>query len=343
MSVTAQDKNVYLLGSVTADDLKSGAIVKVGNVVLDLSKATDTSKPYGLEAWQTEYVDITVTVKDATGKDVTGNLTNLTDDTTYTVAVTVAPKTKEPSATSSGQAAVARDGSGSANIFVFKPELTFKDSTAYYGDNAPAYSGNLTFTKWKHGSTYSTDQDVTMIGDAPKLDITYTPEANKIDANGKINTKEDIKVSATVKINGTDVTGKTTFVHTKCTGTTCTDPANGKFWIHVKTCQLTITKKDGNNGEPYVFTVKKDGQPYTEVTIVGNNNVTIYELPVGTYTIEENTKWSWRFDPTYLNNNVKLSAGQDSGAITCTNTLKNNYWLNGFSDVVTNTFGAAHN
>lgn len=343
VSVTAQDKNVYLLGSVTADDLKSGAIVKVGNVPLDLSKATDTSKPYGLEAWQTEYVDITVTVKDATGKDVTDKLDNLTDDTTYTVAVTVAPKTKEPSATSSGQAAVARDGSGSANIFVFKPELTFKDSTAYYGDNAPAYSGNLTFTKWKHGSTYSTDQDVTMIGDAPKLDITYTPEANKIDANGKINTKQDIKVSATVKINGTDVTGKTTFVHQDCTDKTCTLPTGYHFWIHVKTCQLTITKQGGDAGEPYVFTVKKDGEKYTEVTIKGGKSETIYELPVGTYTIEENTGWSWRYPyPTY-SDSVTLSAGQDSGAITCTNKPDNNKWLNGFSDVVTNTFGAAHN
>ena len=343
VSVTAQDKNVYLLGSVTADDLKSGAIVKVGNVPLDLSKATDTSKPYGLEAWQTEYVDITVTVKDATGKDVTDKLDNLTDDTTYTVAVTVAPKTKEPSATSSGQAAVARDGSGSANIFVFKPELTFKDSTAYYGDNAPAYSGNLTFTKWKHGSTYSTDQDVTMIGDAPKLDITYTPEANKIDANGTINTKQDIKVSATVKINGTDVTGKTTFVHQDCTDKTCTLPTGYHFWIHVKTCQLTITKQGGDAGEPYVFTVKKDGEKYTEVTIKGGKSETIYELPVGTYTIEENTGWSWRYPyPTY-SDSVTLSAGQDSGAITCTNKPDNNKWLNGFSDVVTNTFGAAHN
>ena len=345
VTVAAANENVYLLGSVTADDLKSGAIVKVGNVPLDLSKATDTNEPYGLEAWQTEYVDITVTVKDATGKDVTDKLDNLTDDTTYTVAVTVAPKTKEPSATSSGQAAVARDGNSTANIYVFKPELTFKDSTAYYGDNAPAYSGNLTFTKWKHGSTYSTEQDVTMIGDAPTLDITYTPEANKV-VNGKINTKEDIKVSATVEINGADVTNKTTFVHQDCTEAACnwttpTTKGAPAFLIHVKTCQLTITKQGGDAGEPYVFTVKKDGNPYTEVTIVGNNNVTIYELPVGTYTIVENAKWSWRYT-TNNGSSAALTSQNPTGTIICTNTRTIDKWLNGFSDVVTNTFGVKH-
>ena len=345
VTVTAQDKNVYLLGSVTADDLKSGAEISVGDVKLDLSKATDTSKPYGLDPWQTEYVNITVTVKDKDGNVISDKLENLAEDTKYTVEVTVAPKTTGTSTTEKGNAATAKDNKADAKINVFIPELTFKDSTAYYGDDAPAYTNNLTDTKWKHNGVEAEPDK--MIGTAPELTIGYAPETGKIDASGKINTKQDIKVSAKVEINGADVTNKTTFVHQAC------DPAcswnvtapngNPAFLIHVKTCQLTITKNGGAENEPYVFTVKKDGNPYTEVTIVGNNNVTIYELPVGTYTIEENTGWSWRFDPTYLNNNVKLSAGQDSGAITCTNKPDNNKWLNGFSDVVTNTFGAAHN
>ena len=346
VSVTAQDKNVYLLGSVTADDLKSGAIVKVGNVPLDLSKATDTNKPYGLEAWQTEYVDITVTVKDAAGNAIpAAGLTGLTDDTTtYTITVTVEPKTN--GADSEGTKAETKTGSGEGKINVFKPVLTFKDSTAYYGGDAPAYTNNVDGEVWKHGDTLSTN--VTMIGEKPELAIDYTPEAGKIVA-GKINTKQDIAVDVTVKIGSADVTDKTTFVHQDCNpvcGWNVTTPnGNPAFLIHVKTCQLTITKTGGAENEPYVFTVKKDGNPYTEVTIVGNNNVTIYELPVGTYTIEENTKWSWRYpSPTYsTTTGVALSADSHEGTITCTNTLDNNKWLNGFSDVVTNTFGVAHN
>ena len=347
VTVTAANENVYLLGSVTADQLKNDATVEVGGVTLDLSKATDTNKPYGLDPWQTEYVDITVTVKDKDGKVISDKLDNLTDDTTYTVEVTVAPKTVGTSTAEKGDAATAKTSvnNPAANIYVFKPELTFKDSTAYYGDAAPTdFTGNKVGTeKWMHDGTEAVPGK--MLGEKPTLDISYAPEANKIDDAGKINTKQDIEVSAKVEINGADVTNKTTFVHQDCNpvcGWNVTTPnGNPAFLIHVKTCQLTITKQGGDAGEPYVFTVKKDGQPYTEVTIVGNNNVTIYELPVGTYTIEENTGWSWRYS---ANNggSAALTAQNPIGAITCTNTLKNNYWLNGFSDVVTNTFDVKH-
>ena len=329
VTVTATDKNVYLKGEVTADQIKSGATAKVGNVELNLSEEN-----YGLETWQNEYVNIMVTYQDEGGNTVT-NLNDLTDDTAYTVEVTVAPKITEPTSTE-GTKAEEQSGSGKGKINVFKPELTFKDSTAYYGDTAPTdFSGNLTNTEWKHGETKSTDSGVTMIGTAPTLDLTYTPEAGKI-AGGKINTKEDISVDVSVKIGTDDVTDETSFVHTKC-DETCTDPANGKFWIHVKTCTLTITKQGGADGEPYVFNIYKDDVKYSEVTIVGNNFETIEELPVGTYTIEEDTGWSWRFNPSY-SEKVNLSKDNTSGRITCTNTKNNNQWLNGFSDVKKNIF-----
>ena len=333
VSVTAQDKNVYLLGNVTADDLKSGATVTVGdNITLDLSKANDTEKPYGLEPWQTEYVNITVTVKDKDGNAIS---TPLTNDTTYTIEVTVSPKTSD-STTTQGTPAAAKTGTGTANINVFKPTLTFKDSTAYYGDAVPAdYNGSLTTTQWKHGDT--PDSSVTMIGTAPNLGLTYTPEAGKI-ANGKINTKQDIAVDVAVKIGTTDVTGSTTFIHTKCSGnSSCTDPANGKFWLHVKTCTLNIAKAGGASDESYVFTVMKDGAPYSEVSIEGNTSQTIYELPVGTYTIAENTGWSWRYTASD-SGGATLSATTPEGAITCTNTQNIDQWLNGFSVIVRNIF-----
>ena len=334
VTVDAKDKNVYLKGSVTTDQLKSDATVKVGDVSLDLTKDN-----YGLADWQTEYVNITVTVKDKDGNPISDKLDNLTDDTNYTVTVTVSPKTTEPKSTE-GTKAEKRSGSSKGKINVFKPELTFKDSTAYYGDTAPTdSSGNLTNTEWKHGETKSTDSGVTMIGTAPTLDLTYTPEAGKI-AGGKINTKEDISVDVSVKIGTDDVTDETSFVHTKC-DETCTDPANGKFWIHVKTCTLSITKQGGADNESYVFDVFKDGEKYSEVTVWGNGTETLVELPVGDYTIVENTGWSWR----YTANNggsAALTAQSPTGSITCTNTKTNDQWLNGFSTVVRNIFGFKH-
>ena len=335
VTVTAEDKNVYLLGDLTAEQLKSGATVKVGDVTLDLSKADQN---YGLEPWQTEFVNITVAVKDKDGNAIPADgLKALTDDTTYTIEVTVSPKTTNPTSTE-GTVATVQSKSGVGNIYVFKPELTFKDSTAYYGESVPTnsnYSGNKVGSEtWKHGDTVSTD--VTMLGTKPTLDISYTPDESKLES-GKY-TKQDVPVAATVKIGTESVNEHTTFVHQACTGQTCTLPEGKEFLIHVKTCRLNITKQGGAANEPYVFTVKKDGQPYTEVTIVGNDSVTIYELPVGDYTIEEDTGWSWRYSPQYSTTGAALSAANPNGTITCTNKLENNYWLNGFSQVVKNIF-----
>ena len=223
-----------------------------------------------------------------------------------------------------------------ANVYVFKPELTYKDSDVYYGDTVPAdFSGNRVKTEWKHGDTL--DSSVAMTGAAPALETTCTPDASKV-VDGKINTKQDIPVDVTVKLNDTDVTNHAAFVHQDCQGQTCTIPADKEFLLHVKTCQLTIAKQGGAHGEPYVFNVYRDGAKYSEVTIVGNNRETIVELPVGTYTIQEDTGWSWRYDGTE-GAAVTLSKENTSGEISCTNTKTENYWLNGYSAIVRNIFG----
>lgn len=178
-----------------------------------------------------------------------------------------------------------------------------------------------------------------MIGTAPTLDFVYTPDSSKI-ADGKINTKEDIGVDVTVKIGDIDVTNKTTFQHTNCEGKTCTVPDGKEFLLHVKTCQLTVTKSGGASDEPYVFDIYKDGVKYSEVTIKGDDSKTIYELPVGSYTIQEDTGWSWRYSANNGSEAV-LSATDPEGTITCTNTKSKNYWLNGYSDVVTNVYGSS--
>lgn len=349
VTVTAKDKNVYLKGEVTADQLKDGAEISVGNVKLDLSKATDADKPYGLDPWQAEYVDITVAVKDKDGNVISDKLDNLTEDTTYTIKVTVTPKTTG-STGSAGTPATEKSGENTpaANIYVFKPELTFKDSTAYYGETVPAnndYSSNYVANseKWKNGGKYSTDDGVQMIGTKPTLDITYTPDESKLEG-GKY-TKQDVPVSATVKIGTENVNEHTTFVHQDCT-TACgwenpATPGTPAFLIHIQTCTLSITKQGGADNESYVFDVLKDGEKYSEVTVWGNSTETLVELPIGTYTISENVGWSWRYS---ANNggSAALTAQNPTGSITCANTKNNNQWLNGFSEVVRNIFSTNH-
>lgn len=342
VTVTAKDKNVYLKGEVTADQLKDGAEISVGDVKLDLSEEN-----YGLQDWQTEYVDITVAVKDKDGKVISDKLENLKEDTTYTVEVTVSPKNEGTSTAAKGDAATAKTGVNdpAANIYVFKPELTFKDSTAYYGETVPTnndYSSNRVGTeKWMHGTTEAVPSE--MLGEKPTLDITYTPDESKL--NGGKYTKQDVPVSATVKIETENINEHTTFVHQNCASDcgweTPANPGAPAFLIHIQTCTLNITKQGGAGDESYVFDVYKDGVKYSEVTVWGNGTETLVELPIGTYTISENTGWSWRYSANN-SGSAELTAQNPTGSITCTNTKNNNQWLNGFSEVVRNIFGTNH-
>lgn len=344
VTVTAKDKNVYLKGEVTAAQLKDGAEINVGDVKLDLTKEN-----YGLQDWQTEYVDIKVEVKVAKDNVIsdTDKLDNLTKDTTYTVEVTVAPKTVDTSTAAKGDAATAKTGANdpAANIYVFKPELTFRDSTAYYGETVPTnndYRSNRVGTeKWMHGTTEAVPSE--MLGEKPMLDISYAPDENKLEG-GKY-TKKDVPVTATVKIGTENVNEHTTFVHQDCT-TACgwetpTTPGAPAFLIHIKTCTLNITKQGGAGDESYVFDVLKDGEKYSEVTVWGNGTETLVELPIGTYTISENAGWSWRYSAND-GGSASLTAQNPTGSITCVNTKNNNQWLNGFSEVVRNIFGTNH-
>lgn len=342
VTVAAQDDNVYLLGNLTASQLQSGSTVQVGSVKLDLTKATDSDHPYGLEPWQTAYVDITVSLTGPDGSPVT-DLAQLRADTSYTVSVTVSPKT-EPQADSSGTPATKQSGSATGKVNVFKPTLTYEDGTVYYGDtfDRATLPGYRTSTSWFHNGTDAAT--VTMTGTAPELSYGYTYDTTLL--TDTVDTKQDIPVKATISIGDTNITGDTTFLHTDCAGEswshTSGDPA---FLLHVRTCALTVTKTGGADGEPYVFNVYRNGDLYTQVTVVGNSSITIYELPVGKYTIEEDTGWSWRYDAAYdpdKPDGCTLTAGHNSGSITCTNILKNDRWLNGFSDVIANIFGIRH-
>ena len=342
VTVAAQDYNVYLLGSLTASQLQSCSTVQVGSISLDLAKATDPDRPYGLEPWQTAYVDITVSLTGPDGSPVT-DLAQLRADTSCAVSVTVSPKT-EPQADSSGTPAAKQSGSATGKVNVFKPTLTYEDGTVYYGDtfDRATLPGHRTSTSWFHNGTDAAT--VSMTGAEPKLNSAYSYDTTRL--TDIVNTKQDIPVQATISIGDTNITADTSFLHTSCAGEiwshTSGDPA---FLLHVRTCTLTVTKTGGADGEPYVFNVCRNGDLYTQVTVVGSSSVSLYELPVGKYTLAEDTGWSWRCDAAYdpdKPDGCTLTAGRNSGSITCTNTLKNDRWLNGFSDVIANIFGIRH-
>ena len=277
------------------------------------------------------------------------DLSGLSDDQTYTVNVVVSPKTAGNSA--SGTAAIEKKADGTANISVFKPVVTFEDSIVCYGEAAPAlenYADDHASTAWKHGDTAADES----MGTAPELTFSY--EAGTGITAGKINTKNDIPVDVTTKIGDSDVSNYTTYEHVNCKGKTCNIPADKEFLLHVKTCNMTITKSGGVAGEPYVFNIMKknaDGKDslYTTITITGNESKTISELPVGTYTVTEDTDWSWRYGTPVIKLNGEttptgvLSSSNTTISFTVTNSIEEQKWLNDFSTVVQNVYGPRSN
>ena len=64
-----------------------------------------------------------------------------------------------------------------------------------------------------------------------------------------------------------------------------------------------------------------------KVTIEGNGSVTIKGLKIGTYTVREETGWSWRYG-TMQPDPITLEAGK-TNTVTFTNNRNKPKWLNG--------------
>lgn len=265
----------------------------------------------------------------------TSGSVDMTQDGSYTVTATVSPK-EEAASDSAGASAQPATATVTSTVYVYKPELTFKDSEGYYGDTAPGFDSNLTATVWKHGET---EANTDVMGAAPALTLTYTPDADAI-VDGKINTRTDFGVAAAVKIGETDVTANTTFKHTSCEGKTCTLPDGTAFLCHVNTCSLTISKAvtgDGANpNQTFVFDVKDSaGKVVTTIVLKAGGEKTITGLAVGTYTVTEDTNWSWSYSIVGDNNQTAtLSSTMPSATVAVTNHYNSHNWLTSIADVI---------
>ncbi|MDO4567456.1 MAG: hypothetical protein Q4B99_00700 [Clostridia bacterium] len=330
-TVTAIDKNVYLFGGLTSAQLLAGATAVTENgITLKLDEAG-----WGLEPWQYAYVDIAMTLTEE-------SYTGLAKDTTYSVTLNISPL--------NGTEADTETGTDTADIHVFKPELTFADSEVWYGGAAPAnYDANYRGVAWKHGSTL--DTQVTMIGEKPQLTLEYAEAVAGVYNGGYVVTREDIPVNVTVKQGGIDIADHLLpFVHASCTHPGCEGAANsGAFVLHVNTATLTIDKNmaEGSSlmdaNQSFIFTVEYGAQnglaAFTlDVVVNGTGSQTITGLPLGVYAVSENGDWSWRYTASSTDTDPELTAANSVQTATFTNTLTETKWLtDDFS--VENVFG----
>ena len=268
-----------------------------------------------LEAWQTRYVTITRT----SNTDVSN-----TTDGEYAVTVTVTPEAAKE--TSAGAPAIAQTTTVNSVVHVYKPEITFNDSRINYGETAD-YNNNGGTVVWKHEGTAA--ESASMTGEAPALTYAYDPAAAAFtkDTYVKVTVTSD-KDTATTKISDA-----VTFVHTKDTVFPgCSfDPAQGQFIVHINVFDLTIVKsaKTGTTIDPnqtFVFKVKNNDNGKTmEIVITGAGQKTVKSLPMGSYTITEDTGWSWQYRPTEATQTITVS--ETSKTVTFENEKTSTNWL----------------
>lgn len=287
-----------------------------GNAVPTLPELS-TATP--LEAWQTRYVTITRT----SNTDVSN-----TTDGEYAVTVTVTPEAAKE--TSAGTPAIAQTTTVNSVVHVYKPEITFNDSRINYGDTAD-YNNNGGAVVWKHGDDVAVAANMT--GEAPALTYAYDPAAAAF--------TKDTYVKVTVSANGETLpAGVVTFKHSDCDFPGCSsfDPAQGQFIVHINVFDLTIQKtaKAGTTIDPnqtFVFKVKNNDNGKTmEIVITGAGQKTVKSLPMGSYTITEDTGWSWQYRPTEATQTITVS--ETSKTVTFENEKTPTNWLTSLADVI---------
>lgn len=95
---------------------------------------------------------------------------------------------------------------------------------------------------------------------------------------------------------------------------------------------LTITKQgyeeiDGK--QSFIFTVTGPEGFSKKIVIQGNGTVVLTGLKIGTYTVTEDTAWSWRYTPRGgAEQTITLQAGK-TNSVTYVNDRTNNKWLDG--------------
>lgn len=313
----ALNKNVYLMGNLTEDELTKNVKVKVNETELLINEWKNVNE------WKDDYTVVTIVTPDA--------LRALKEDTTTTYSVTIAPTTTgtvtQKTATANG------------NIHVFKPTVTFRDGTVKYMNSLPTdFSGHIVSTDWKHDTTL--DTEVSMTGEKPTLTFTYVALSG-VDANGKVTDIDHVPMNvSSVKIEDTDVTTHVFFGHQAC------DPAcewnngdNSEFWLHVinDVADLIISKtatgsyiNNGNHDQIFIFEVYQGDKLLTTVALQSGESVTIKDLTIGTtYTVKEVGGWSWRFDATEKNHIMVpvTDTRSNPNTVAFTNNQNMNLWL----------------
>ncbi|MBO5222391.1 MAG: InlB B-repeat-containing protein [Clostridia bacterium] len=103
------------------------------------------------------------------------------------------------------------------------------------------------------------------------------------------------------------------------------------------TATMTIRRQNAEVGQVYVYEVKNtESGEIIYVTVVGNSETSIQNLPLGQYTVTQQNDWSWRHEDA-----AKPVVHENLGGTTVIfgDVATEDQWLNGNSSVVANRRG----
>ena len=276
-----------------------------------------------------------------------GATSTLTDCQNYTLECTVSPAIPTGTDSLDNGPVNAVSDTAAPKIHVLVPTITWKDTTVDAGTDAN-YTENFVSISW---ADKRNDDGDTTAADSWNVTYEYDPPPSTINA--------ETPVDVTVKVNEQNITQYVTFIRT-CEDTSHESTHEGdatecEFVIHLNNIELLITKNVNEKPEQsFIFTVS-DSNDFTVTIAMGADEFTydsnsgkwtctktLTGLSSGTYTVSEDTGWSWKYDVSGDPTKTADPSGDGNLAVTFDNTRNNTNWLGG-SDSVENVFEKAGN
>lgn len=150
-----------------------------------------------------------------------------------------------------------------------------------------------------------------------------------------------VNTTGTVNASGTEVSVSRIF----SAGKTDTIVFTNEYKRHLGTLTITKTVNGGSADDTFIFHIKgtdvSNSYIDMDVTITGSGSVTIYDLPLGNYTVTEDTDWNWRYQADVSSQTVDLEENADA-EVKFINKYTENRWLN-YTANMPNEFGKKEN
>ncbi len=240
-------------------------------------------------------------------------------------------------------------------IFTVTLEEDDRDSYSYniYNqDGSPALKDGTAEVINKTFSIPLTNGQYAVVEKMPVCGYTISENASAADYSGSY--KVYLSECESAPSKAVDTTGELSasgegfsFSRTFSAGKVETVVFTNEYRRHLGTLTITKTASGGNVDDTFVFHIKGADPDNSyidmDVTIDGSGSVTIYEMPLGSYTVTEDSSWSWRWICSSNLYGTEVISVEDLHAeIAFNNSFDENRWLNG-TDCEMNVFSKKEN